>query len=145
MKRILLIIILVLAVGVIWYGYNEYNRTNTNLANARATATVTAATLLSAFEHDSASAVKQYDDKIIAVSGPVKKIEADGNPVIIFLGDAGQLSSVQCSMDSTNADAYKLLKKGTTTTLKGQVAGFRTDPLFGTDVILSRCVVAANP
>src|SRR6476469_4321431 len=125
MKRILLIIIILLAISAIWYGYSEYNRTNTNLTNAKATALITAATLLSAFEHDSASAVKQFDDKIIAVSGPVKKIEAVGKPVIIFLGDAVQLSSVQCSMDSTNVDAYKVLKTGITTTLKGQVAGFR--------------------
>ena len=142
MKRIILIVILLVVVIAAWYGYREYTRTNTSLDETRADATVTATTLLTAFEKDSASAVKQYDDKIIAVTGPVKKIEADGNPVVVFLGDAGQLSSVQCSMDSANVDAYKALKTGMTATVKGQVAGFRTDPLFGTDVILNRCVVA---
>jgi hypothetical protein len=146
MKRTLLLLIILLVAGIaIWYGFNEYNRTNASLNSAKAAATVTAATLLAAFEKDSARAVKQYDDQVIAVSGPVKKIEADGNPVIIFLGDAGQMSSVQCSMDSANADAYKAVKTGMTTTLKGQVTGFRTDPLFGTDVILNRCVLATNP
>src|SRR4051812_7510763 len=111
MKRTLLLLIILLVAGIaIWYGFNEYNRTNASLNSAKAAATVTAATLLAAFEKDSARAVKQYDDQVIAVSGPVKKIEADGNPVIIFLGDAGQMSSVQCSMDSANADAYKAVK-----------------------------------
>ncbi len=146
MKRSLLFIIILVAVGLaVWYGYTEYNRTNASLRDAKATATISAAALLAAFERDSAQAVKQYNDKIIAVSGAVKKIAAEGNPVIIFLGNAGQLSSVQCSMDSTNAERYKTIKTGMAATLKGKVAGFRSDPLFGTDVILSRCVVANNP
>lgn len=143
-RRTLLIILLVTGIAV-WYAYHEYNRTNTDLSSAKASATVTASDVLRAFERDSASAVKRYGNKVIAVTGPVKKIEADGNPVVIFLGDAGQLSSVQCSMDSTNVDQYKTLKTGVTATLKGQVAGFRSDPLFGTDVILNRCVVTMNP
>lgn len=145
MKRRLLLIILLVTGIAVWYGYTEYNRTNDSLKNTKATATVTAPALLAAFEKDSASAVKQYNDKIIAVSGTVKKIEANGNPVIIFLGDAAQMSSVQCSMDSTYADSYKTLQTGVAATLKGAVTGFRSDPLFGTDVILTRCVVEPNP
>src|SRR6476646_5608069 len=143
MKRSLLFLIIFVVVGIaVWYAYTEYNRTNPNLSETKPAAVVSTTALLNAFEKDSSNAAKQYNDKIIIVSGAVKKIEADGNPVVILLGDAGQLSSVQCSMDSTNADRYALLKKGATATIKGQVTGFRTDPLFGTDVILNRCVVA---
>jgi tRNA_anti-like len=146
MKRSLLIVLVLLIIGIaVWYGYAEYNRTNVSLHDAKPAATLSTAALLNAFEKDSASAVKQYNDKILIVTGAVKKIEADGNPVVILLGDPGQLSSVQCSMDSTNAGRYNALKKGASATLKGQVVGFRTDPLFGTDVILDRCVVAENP
>lgn len=145
MKRRLLLIILLVTGIAVWYGYTEYNRTNVSLKNTKATATVTAPVLLAAYEQDSTSAVKQYSDKVIAVSGTVKKIEAADNPVIIFLGDAAQMSSVQCSMDSTNAEKYNALQTGKTATLKGTVTGFRSDPLFGTDVILSRCVVEDNP
>jgi len=48
-------------------------------------------------------------------------------------------------MDSTDATTYIQLKTGAVTTIKGQVTGFRSDPLFGTDVILNRCVIAAHP
>lgn len=129
----------------VWYAYTEYNRTNASLSNTKAVATLTTSALLAAFEQDSAAAAKQYNDKIIAVTGPVKKIEAESNPVMVFLGDAGQMSSVQCSMDSSQAVHYNQLQTGTTATLKGQVVGFRSDPLFGTDVILNRCVVVTNP
>lgn len=145
MKRRLLIIILLVTGIAVWYGYTEYNRTNDSLKDTKANITVEAPALLRAFENDSATAVKQYNDNVIAVSGTVKKIEADGNPVIIFLGDAAQMSSVQCSMDSTNVEKYKTLQTGTPATIKGMVTGFRSDPLFGTDVILTRCVVESNP
>lgn len=145
MKRRLLIIILLVTGIAVWYAYTEYNRTNENLQDTRATATISVPILLAAFEKDSARAIKQYNDKIIAVTGTIKKIEADSNPAVIFLGDATQMSSVQCSMDSTGATQYKALKTGATTTLKGIVTGFRSDPLFGTDIILTRCVVENNP
>ena len=145
MKRRILIIILLVTGIAVWYAYSEYHRPNASLSDAEATVTLTAAALLAAFEQDSALAVKQYADQVIAITGPIKKIEADGNPVVIFLGDAGQLSSVQCSMDSSNAAQYKTLQTGLTTTIKGQVAGFRSDPLFGTDVILNRGVRANKP
>ena len=145
MKRKLLLLILLVTLIAVWYAYSEYNRTNAGLNNTKPSATVTVPTLLASFEQDSANATRQYNDKIIAVSGTVKKIAAEGNPVIVFLGDAAQMSSVQCSMDSTNADQYNALKTGMATTIKGLVTGFRTDPLFGTDVILNRCVIAKNP
>lgn len=145
MKRKFLLLILLVTGIAVWYAYTEYNRTTVNLKNTKPSETVAAPALLAAFEQDSASALKQYGDKIISVTGAIKKIEAEGNPVIIFLGDATQMSSVQCSMDSTNADDYKRLKTEITATFKGQVTGFRTDPLFGTDVILNRCIVTTNP
>lgn len=141
MKRTLLLALLVLACLAAWYAYREYNRTSDSLEGATAAATVAAPALLAAFERDSATAVKQYGDKIIAVTGTVKKLDAESNPVIIFLGDAGQMSSVQCSMDSTDAVHYNAVQTGAAATIKGWVTGFRTDPLFGTDVILNRCVI----
>jgi hypothetical protein len=145
MKRRILILILLVTGIAVWYAYSEYHRTNPSLSETDATVTVTATSLLAAFEQDSAKAIKQYNNQVIAVTGLVKKIEAEDNPVVIFLGDAGQLSSVQCSMDSSNVEQYKTLQKGMTTTIKGQVAGFRSDPLFGTDVVLNRCVIANKP
>lgn len=141
MKRRLLLIILIVTGIAVWYAYTEYNRTETHLNTTKAAAVVTVPVLLAAFEKDSSGASKQYNDQIIAVSGTVKKIDAAGNPVVILLGDAAQMSSVKCSMDSTDAAQYNTLKTGMNITLKGQVTGFSTDPLFGTDVILNRCVV----
>ena len=139
-KVILIVIILAIAIGG-WYAYSEYNRTNVDLQDKKAEFTLNATELISSFEKDSATANKQYVDKIIEVSGRVKKIDAEGNPVVISLGQEGVMSTVQCSMDSTHANDYKIVKKGTMVTIKGMLNGAISDEMFGTDVKLNRCVI----
>jgi hypothetical protein len=138
-KIILIVVVLVIAIGG-FYAYTEYNRTNKDLKSVKADFTTDAATLIASFEKDSSSA-KKYVDRLIAVSGHVKAIDAEGNPVVIALGEPGQMSSVQCSMDSAYVSEYKTIKEGDQLTIKGMCTGGRTEELFGTDVILNRCVV----
>src|SRR5687767_2023577 len=109
MKRIiLLVVVLALAFGA-WYAYREYNRKNVDLKGQKADVTIDANSLIAAFEKDTAAANRQFVDKVVAVSGNVKSIDANGNPVVIALGDGAQMSSVQCSMDSTYASEYKAI------------------------------------
>lgn len=142
MKKIL-IVVLLLGIGA-WYAYHEYNRRNKDLAETSADVTIDAGTLLKNFQKDTAGANRNYVNKVIAVNGPVKKIDADGNPVVIFLGTNGEMSSVKCSMDSTHAADYKSVKAGDKITLKGKCTGGVTDDLFGTDVTLNFCVIQNN-
>jgi hypothetical protein len=44
-------------------------------------------------------------------------------------------------MDSTYVEEYKAIKEGDQLTIKGMCTGGRTEELFGTDVILNRCVL----
>ena len=141
MKKIILLVIVLLIAAGGFYAYKEFNRTNKDLKNSTADFTTDAASLIAAFEKDTASAMKKYVDQIIAVSGNVKSIDTNGNPVVITLGETGQMSSVQCSMDSTYAVEYKPIKEGDQLTIKGMCTGGRTEDLFGTDVILNRCVL----
>lgn len=141
MKRIILLVIVLIIAAVGYYAYWEFNRTNKSLKNSKADFTTDAAALIASFEKDTASANKQYVDKIIAVNGAVKSIDTNGNPVVISLGEKGQMSSVQCSMDSTYASEYQTIKEGDPLTIKGICTGGKTEDLFGTDVILNRCVL----
>ena len=140
MKKIILLVLVIVIAAVGFYAYKEFNRTNKDLKNVKADFTMEAPALIASFEKDSSSA-KKYVDKLIAVSGNVKTIDAQGNPVVIALGEPGQMSSVQCSMDSTYAAEYKAIKEGDHLTIKGMCTGGRTEELFGTDVILNRCVL----
>ncbi|HEV7620952.1 MAG TPA: hypothetical protein VGO09_04430 [Flavisolibacter sp.] len=143
MKRNILIIVLLVACLGGWYGYHEYNRKNKDLAFAKADFKVDAIALINEFEKDSL-ANKKYLNKIISVTGNVKKIDADGNPVIIFLGDVNNMSSVKCSMDSTHKKDYEAIKPGNKISVKGICTGGQQQDMFGTDVTLNYCVPEKN-
>lgn len=143
MRKWILAIVLIVIIMAAWYVYQEFNRTHADLRNEKATATLSAASLIAAFEKDSAAAGKQYTDRVVAVQGRVKKIVRDQQAAVIFLGEEAQMSSVQCSMDATDT-GYGNISTGGSVTIKGLVTGYRTDALFGTDVILNRCVMENN-
>ncbi|MBD0332649.1 MAG: hypothetical protein ICV66_08335 [Chitinophagaceae bacterium] len=140
-KQIVIAVVLIIVIIVAWYGYKEYNRKNVDLSTTKPDYAIDALSLIGAFEKDSAASNKKYTDKIIAVNGNIKKIDAEENPVILFLGDAGQMSSVQCSMDSSHVAEYKTLKEGTSVTIKGLCTGYEFQDLLGTDVKLTRSVI----
>lgn len=144
MKRTILLIILLIVVAGGIYAWREYNRKNPDLKQAKADYSVQAQTLIKEFETDKAASDKKYIGKNIEVSGNIKKVDAETNPVVFFLGNEDEMSSVQCSMDSTHATDYNKLQKGATVTLKGVVNGAESDELLGTDVKLNRCVVVNN-
>src|SRR5215211_4721373 len=123
MKKTILLLVLVIIGAMGFYIYKEYNRTNRDLKDIKADINTNTASLIAAFEKDSSSANKQFIDKIVEVSGTVKSIDTNGNPVVIALGESGQMSSVQCSMDSTYVNEYKSVKEGDQLILKGVCIG----------------------
>ena len=144
MKKIIwIVLILVIAVGG-WYAYNEYNRKNEDLSSEKPAASLKATELIAAFSSDTASANRQYTDKIVEVSGQVKSVAKEENPVVVSLGDAGEMSSVQCSMDSAYATEYASVKEGAVIRVKGMVTGFQTEEILGTDVKMNRCVISKS-
>lgn len=141
MKRIIFFAVLVVVAVAAWYAYKEFNRKNKNLAEVEADVTISAPALLEAFEKDSSSANKQYLGKILAVTGNIKSIEKEDNNATVILGDAGNMSSVRCSMDTTYAAKMASYTKGQSITIKGAYTGFNKDDLLGSDIILNRCVI----
>lgn len=142
MRKILLPIIVVVVLVGLWFAFKAYTRTNEDLENKSPDFTVQSSALINEFAKDTATANAKYIDKIIEVSGNIKMIDANGNPVVIALGSQGEMSSVLCSMDSTHAEKYHGLKEGDLVTLKGICTGGVTEEIFGTDVKLNRCVVS---
>lgn len=142
MKRNIIIVVLVIIAGLAWYGYREWNRTNKDLKGVNADHTLQATELIAAFEKDSASSNRKYLDDVLSVSGNVKSIDREGNPVVISLGEGSQMSSVQCSMDSTYAADYKEIEEGDQVSIKGLYIGYLSEELFGTDVKMNRCVIS---
>jgi hypothetical protein len=141
LKKIILVLVAVVLIVTGIFIYREYNRKNADLRSMKPSFTLEAGELIAAFEKDSASANRKYINKVVQTSGAVKTIDTNGNPVVIALGNPGEMSSVLCSMDSAYAAEYRNIREGETISIKGMCIGGETQDLFGTDVKLNRCVI----
>ncbi|RYZ56465.1 MAG: hypothetical protein EOO14_12295 [Chitinophagaceae bacterium] len=138
-RKILIGVCVVLAVAGL-YAAKEYFRTHDDLSGKKPVADLEASQLITAFETKAAQSRQQYVDKVIRVQGYVTAVAAEDYPVVLTLGEKGTLSSVQCSMDTTQSiDATNLV--GQQVAVKGICTGALTEDLFGTDVKLSRCLL----
>lgn len=128
-----------------FYFYKEYNRKNKDTAGLKPAYTIAASLLIKEFETDEFSAGKKYSGKIISTGGIVKDVIKDDQGFYsVILGDTSSMSSVRCSLDSTHNNEAIELQKRVHATVKGVCAGYTTDELLGSDVILVRCVIDSN-
>jgi hypothetical protein len=121
MKRtILIIIILIIAIGG-WYAYSLYQKKTPDVVNANPDVVVSTKELLDAFNKDTTSARKQFVDKIIQITGNVKRIDTTGS---VVLGEEGSASEVTVGLDRRHIDDYKKLKTGSLAVLQGVCSGY---------------------
>lgn len=128
---------IIVAAGVAVFALNKINAENPDQADKKADVTVDATSFINSFEKDSASASKQYIDKTVLVQGKIKSIDTSG---VISIGEQGQMSSVQCTMDKRHKIDYSSLKEGMPVAIKGKCSGYETQELLGTDIKMNFCV-----
>ena len=120
MKRILLVVtILIIAIGG-WYAYKMYQQKTPDVVNGKPDITITATELLDAFTNDTAAARKQYVDKIVEVTGNVKRIDTTGS---IVLGEEGSASEITVGLDRRHLKDYEKLKVGSAGVVQGICTG----------------------
>jgi len=76
--------------------------------------------LLDAFANDTAAARKQYVDKIVEVTGNVKKIDTTGS---IVLGEEESASEITVGLDRRHLKDYEKLKLGSPAIVQGICTG----------------------
>ena len=136
-----LLFVIVIALAAV-YLYGEYNRKHKDTSSLEPDYTMTTSAIINEFEADQQSAAKKYNDKIVMTKGIVKDILKDDRGFYsLMLGDTASMSSVKCSMDSVHNNEAATLQKGTYASIKGVCAGFNSDDLLGSDVIMVRCVI----
>ncbi|MDE3253339.1 MAG: hypothetical protein KGO92_11065 [Bacteroidota bacterium] len=126
------------------YVYHEYNRRNPSVAELSADVSLQATALIDAFTKDSAAANMAYLGKVVEITGFVKSVDKDASGgYTLSLGDPDSLSSVRCSMTTTDTTSLTSQKMaGTTVVLKGICTGFMPDDMgLGADVIVNRSVI----
>ena len=145
-KRLIWTFVLVAAVLAALYLYKEYNRTNSDLLNLKADIETSASDLIKEFEAGDSAANKKYLDKIVELTGNVKKLEKDdAGDYTIVIGDTLSMSSVRCLSDTNHRSDAAIVKENSTITIRGVCTGFKKNELLGenlgSDVELTRCVV----
>jgi flagellar basal body-associated protein FliL len=142
MKKKIIIGVLVVVAAAAGFGYYKYNQKNPDLVTKKPDITVNAPDLIAAFEKDTASANRQYLDKVIEVTGTVKSIDTSG---VIFLGSPDAQSSVVCGLDERHRTDHAQAKVGSTITVQGRYTGYKAEEMLGmnlgTNVELSFCGV----
>jgi len=87
--------LLLLVIGG-FIGFRMFNEKTPDIVNKKPDAVVNAQSLVAAFDADTASAVKQYLDKIVEVTGTVKRIDTTGS---VIMGEEGMASEVVIGLD----------------------------------------------
>jgi hypothetical protein len=142
-KRVIISIIILLIIAAGIYGWEEYNRKVKDLGDVAAEITTEAPALVKEFMTNEAAANTKYQNRIIAVSGMVKKVIEVDNTFTVVVGDTTDLSSVRCLIDSTHTTGIAELKRGMNINIKGAITGFKKDDtgILGSYVELNRCVI----
>lgn len=131
MKRVLIIAILVIALVGGFIAYRMYNEKTPDVATGQPDVTVDAKELVAAFSADTASASRKYLNKVVEVTGTIKKIDTTGS---IVLGEEGSMSEVAVGIDERHHADLKKMKEGSVVTVQGTCTAFSTagsgDDLF---------------
>jgi hypothetical protein len=121
MKRKIIFIVLALVVIAGLIGAYLYFNPNPDITQGKPDVSVQAKELIAAFDNDTAAARRQFVDKIIEVTGNVKKIDSAN---AIVLGEEGSPSDVIIGLDRRHLDDYKKVEIGKTATLQGVCSNY---------------------
>jgi hypothetical protein len=121
MKRKILITVFVIIVFGSFLAYHFYSNETSDVVNQQPDIHTNAVNMLAAFEHDSSSAMKTYIDKIVEVTGTVKKIDTSG---AIILGTEDSESSLVFSLDRRHLKDYIQTNPGSVAVMQGKCTGF---------------------
>ena len=118
-KIILTVIALILVVGLI--GAYFYFNPNPDITQDKPDVSVQAKDLVAAFNSDTAAARLLYIDKIVEVTGTIKKIDTTG---AVVMGEDGSPSEVVIGLDRRHMRDFEKLNVGATAVMQGVCSGY---------------------
>jgi hypothetical protein len=121
MKRMIIIVVLIIVTVGAMVAYRMYSMETADVVNAKPDVETTASALISEFEKDSAAATAKYMDKIVLLSGPLKKIDTTGT---LVLGEEGTASEVVVGLDRRHMNDHAGLVIGKNITVQGRCSGY---------------------
>ena len=145
-KRMILTLVLIAVAVAAFLAYKKYTQTHEDVLTLKADVQISASDLIKEFEAGDSAANKKYLDKIIELTGNVKKLEKDdAGDYTIVIGDTLSMSSVRCLSDTNHRNDAAIVKENSTITIRGVCTGFKKNELLGenlgSDVELTRSVI----
>jgi hypothetical protein len=132
MKRIIIIALVIIVAAGGWYAYELYQKKTPDVVSKNPDVVISATALLEAFNQDTVAARNRFIDKIVEVTGHVKRIDTTGS---IVLGEEGSASEVTVGLDRRHMNDYQKLKTGSIAVLQGVCSGY--DKGSGDDLLAS--------
>lgn len=124
MKRKIVIILLALVLVAGLTGAYFYFKQTPDVVQSKPDVVVQAAELVAAFDKDTAAARKQFVDKIVQVTGPVKKIDSAS---AIVIGEKGSASEIVVGLDRRHLNDYKNVQVGKVAVVQGICSGYKSN------------------
>ena len=121
MKRIILIAVLIIIIAGGFIVYRMYDERTPDVVNKTPDERVEATALIAAFDQDSATARKKYLDKIVEVTGYVKRVDTTGS---VILGSEDSGSEVVAGLDRRHIKDHEKIKPGMVAIVQGVCSGF---------------------
>lgn len=143
LKKWLKVLLVLALIGVFstWIVLKYVNTPNIDYSNTKSDINLTYTALLKETKTNDTLTFKKYINKLIAITGPVKKIKNDSLGYVIQIGDTANLSSIVCQIDNRHNNDFKTVKLGQIITIKGKITGASNDELLGTTVEMNFCVL----
>lgn len=118
MKKIIIVVVmLILAVAA--YGYFLYHQKTPDVVNKKPDMSISTTALLEAFNKDTAAARKNFIDKIVEVTGKIKRVDSGA----LVLGEEGSISEVTVGFDRRHVKDCEGLIPGDVAIVQGVCSG----------------------
>ncbi len=129
-KKILYLFILILSIGVFVLIFSNKEK---NYANTKPSFVVNSNELINAYIQDEEKANALYTDKLIEISGTIKKINYLNQKSSIILNSDFNDSGIICELNNSESSKLSKLSKNRKVIVKGICKGFLKD------VVLLNC------
>ena len=126
----ILLVGIIVAAALYWY----VTRTYDNTVKLKTAFTTTANTILNEVEKSDTAAIAKYKNSVIEITGKVLEVSLTDTTAAVILVDSLGKSQILCSFQPQSIEAVKLLKEGSSVTIKGV---FTTASAFKKEVIVA--------